>query len=274
MALGAVDSDTPLLPPFLTHETLSRHVALPVLVLSVKRGDWEGCKQSRGHPRVTPRGCLSTQHLLCEFLEPWGLDPELTLRCGLGPSRPGSALPQGQLLGTRRHLQVSPGPAPFPVRTFLVHPGDAKPWKAAVTTGWSEVQDGARSRRGKQHSRPPSRRAGQCRNAARKTLASGKGRWVESKQEIRKGLLAGLVCFCYGRAGRMRTICAWSQQPCGPSNSPSPDDHRSWARPCSWLWLRLPAGPCGVGGTRARGSTLVCGSPRPASLGRPLSWRH
>lgn len=140
--------------------------------------------------------------------------------------------------------------------------------------GWSEVQDAARSRRGKQHSRPPSRRAGQCRNAARKTLASGKGRWVESKQEIRKGLLAGLVCFCYGRGGCMRTICAWSQQPCGLSNSPSPDDHRSWARPCSWLWLRLPAGPCGVGGTRARGSTLVCGSPRPASLGRPLSWRN
>lgn len=50
VALGAVDSDTPLLPPFLTHETLSRHVALPVLVLSVKRGDWEGCEQSRGHP--------------------------------------------------------------------------------------------------------------------------------------------------------------------------------------------------------------------------------
>ena len=106
-------------------------------------------------------------------------------------------------------------------------------------------------------------------SAAPRTLASGRGKGHENKHEVKKD--------CWSRAGlfflrkRQRGwdhLCP-ERSGGGLARSPSPDDHRSWARPCSWPWPWPPSGPCRVGGAAGRGTTLVYGSPRPASLGNP-----
>lgn len=90
---------------------------------------------------------------------------------------------------------------------------------------------------------PWPRRPDPRQSADPRTPASGKGKGRENKHEVEKDSWprAGLF-FLRKRQRGWNHLCP-EHSGGGLAHSPSPDDHRGWARPCSWP--RPPLAPAG-----------------------------
>lgn len=117
-------------------------------------------------------------------------------------------------------------------------------------------------------------RSGKCQGlhwTLSRMQPTGKGKWQQKQTEDKNGPVGpGLVCFSYGReATGMRTICTqkcWRPGCSSYASSPTTTGAGQGLAPCCGR-----AAGRGRGGATGGAPTLICHSPRPASLGCVLN---